>query len=245
MRRALLIVGKAPEPGRAKTRLVPPLTPTTAAYLYAAFLQDTLGLVPRLGWEQASLIHPAGAGAGLAPLLPASSVRLCEQHGTGLGDALRSAFAEHLDAGFEQVVLIGSDSPTLPQALVERSCAALDAHDVSIGPSLDGGYYLLGLRAPHLGLFDSIDWSTPRVFGQTLGRAHALGLRVHTLPAWYDVDQPADVDRLREHLKTLPASVAPRTRRALDEVLPAPAHRARPAQAAGTSSVGVRPLRSA
>jgi uncharacterized protein len=113
------------------------------------------------------------------------------------------------------VVLIGSDNPTLPRALIEQACAALDAHDVSIGPSADGGYYLIGLREPHLGVFEAIEWSTSRVYGQTLAQAERLGLRVHSVPEWYDVDEPTDLERLQRELATSSARVAPNTRAAL------------------------------
>src|SRR5215216_4982775 len=143
MRRACVIVGKAPVPGRAKTRLVPPLTNDDAAALYGAFLLDTVAVASELGWERLSVVHPRGSRASLAALLP-QSVYLYEQPGDDLCDALSSAFAQHLANGFERVVLIGSDSPTLPASAIEDACAALDESDLSIGPSVDGGYYLIG-----------------------------------------------------------------------------------------------------
>jgi rSAM/selenodomain-associated transferase 1 len=219
MRRALLIVGKAPAPGQAKTRLVPPLSAQAAAELYCAFLLDTLDLAAGLGWERISLVHPAGAGPTLSPLLP-PHITLCEQRGHGLGDALRSAFAEHLAEGFARVVLIGSDTPNLPPSAIEAGCAALATHDLSIGPSLDGGYYLLGLRRMQPALFEAIDWSTPRVLAQTLARARQLRLRVQRLPAWYDVDAPADLERLQRELHHAPATTAPHTRAALARLRP-------------------------
>jgi uncharacterized protein len=214
MRRALLIVGKPPEPGLTKTRLVPTLSAEDAAALYRGFLLDSVGLGLDLGWEQVTVVHPMGGGQALATLLP-TAVRLLEQHGKGLSDALPHAFATHLAEGFERVVLIGSDNPTLPRALIEQACAALDAHDLSIGPSVDGGYYLIGLREPHLGVFEAIEWSTSRVYGQTLAQAERLGLRVHSVPEWYDVDEPTDLERLQRELATSSARVAPNTRAAL------------------------------
>jgi rSAM/selenodomain-associated transferase 1 len=215
MRRALLIVGKAPVPGRTKTRLVPPLSSEEAAELYRGFLLDSVSLGLDLGWERVSVVHPAGARQILADVLP-SRVTLVEQSGHGLGDALSSAFERHLAAGFDRVVLIGSDNPTLPREPIRAACAALDEHDLSIGPTLDGGYYLIGMRAPHLGVFENVEWSTPRVYAQTVARAVQLGLRVHAVPAWYDVDEPQDLERLRHDLLSLPPDVAPNTRAALD-----------------------------
>jgi rSAM/selenodomain-associated transferase 1 len=214
MRRALLIVGKAPVPGQTKTRLVPPLSPAEAAELYRGFLLDSVSLGLDLGWERVSVIHPAGSGQVLGELLP-PRVTLVEQSGDGLGDALSSAFDRHLAEGFRRVVLIGSDNPTLPLAPIREACAALDDCDVSIGPTADGGYYLIGMRAAHLGMFENIDWSTPRVYAQTLARALELGLRVHAEREWYDVDEQPDLERLQRDLLSLPRGVAPHTRAAL------------------------------
>jgi uncharacterized protein len=242
MRRALLIVGKPPEPGFAKTRLVPPFSAEDAAALYRGFLLDSVGLGHDLGWERVTVVHPRGGGPALAALLP-PWVCLLEQRDEGLSNALSQAFATHLAEGFGRVVLIGSDNPTLPSGFVEQACTALDTHDVSIGPSADGGYYLIGLRKPHLGLFEAIDWSTSRVYRQTLARAEQLGLRVRSVADWYDVDGPADLERLQRDLATSADSVAPNTRAALHRL----ADRFYPDAigSGGTSSVGVRPDRSA
>lgn len=217
MRRALLIVAKAPEPGRTKTRLVPPLTPDEAARLYRAFLLDTLAIACQVDWEHVCMVAPRGARSALVELAP-PGVHVREQRGEGLGNALRDAFAHHLACGFERVVLIGSDNPTLPARYVNDASMALDRHDLSIGPTSDGGYYLIGMRVPHLGVFDGITWSTSRVYGQTLDRAAALSLRVAELPAWFDVDEPADLINLQRELESASAEVAPRTRAALSHV---------------------------
>jgi len=217
MRRALLIVGKAPVPGRTKTRLVPPLSPEEAAELYRGFLLDCVSLGLDLGWERVSVIHPAGSGDVLAALLP-PRVLLVEQAGHGLGDALSSAFARHLGEGFQRVVLIGSDNPTLPLEPIREACTVLDEDDLSIGPTVDGGYYLIGMRAAHLGVFSQIEWSTSRVYVQTLAQAQVLGLRVRAVQEWYDVDEPPDLARLRGDLVSLPSDVAPNTRAALDRL---------------------------
>jgi rSAM/selenodomain-associated transferase 1 len=217
MRRACVIVAKAPRPGNAKTRLVPPLTPEGAATLYAGFLLDAVDLALKLDWEQVSVIHPAGSGAALAQLVPPVAV-LLEQPGKGLAAALTHAVEHHLDAGFDRVVLIGSDNPTLPPAPVHAAARALDHVDLSIGPSLDGGYYLLGMRRMHRELFEDIEWSTSRVYAQTLDRASELGLRVRAVQAWFDVDSAQDLERLYAELGAAEPSVARHTRAALDEL---------------------------
>ena len=209
-----MIVGKAPRPGATKTRLVPPLTPEHAADLYRAFLLDTTHLACALDWDRVSVVHPRGHGQELGSLLD-RRVHLVEQGGHGLADALVSALAAHFSEGFERVVLLGSDSPTLPLDAIHDACSALDSSDVSIGRTADGGYYLLGMRALHAALFDQIEWSTARVYRQTLQRAKRVGLRVHTVAGWYDVDEPADLDRLRLDLVERPMGVAENTRAAL------------------------------
>src|ERR1700730_2566276 len=118
MCRALLIVGKAPRPGFAKTRLVPHLSTEDAAVLYRGLLLDSVSLGLDLGWEQVTVVHPRGGGPALAALLPEGG--LLEHRGQGLADALTHAFATHLAQGFQRVVLIGSDNPTLPRAVIEQ-----------------------------------------------------------------------------------------------------------------------------
>jgi rSAM/selenodomain-associated transferase 1 len=220
MRRALLIVGKAPQAGSAKTRLVPPLSPADAAGLYRGFLLDSVALGLGLGWERVSVVHPTGHQEALLEFLP-EPIRLFEQRGGDLVNALASAFEAHLAEGFDRVILIGSDNPTLPRAPIDDACSALDAFDLSIGPTVDGGWYLLGMRERHVGVFDNIEWSTPRVYAQTLDQAGRLGLRVHAVQEWYDVDEPDDLDRLQCELVDRSADVAPNTRAALARVLSA------------------------
>jgi uncharacterized protein len=214
--RALVIVGKAPRAGSAKTRLVPPLSPSQAAELYRAFLQDAAALGLSLGWERVSLIFPGGADAWetLRETLP-EQVELIQQVGEGLQAALTDGFQRHFRLGFERVVLVGSDAPNLPCEHIQRAEIELAHADVAIGRSADGGWHLLGLTAPHPGLFERISWSTDRVYAETLQRATELSLSVRSVDEWYDVDTLADLEQLRLHLATQPSSVAPATRAAL------------------------------
>lgn len=213
VRRALVITGKAPEPGRTKTRLSPPLTPLQAAHLYRGFLQDTVRMALGLGWERTSLIYPPRVGAReeLAALLP-SAVTLVAQAGAGLGEALGGAIRDHLADALQRVVIIGSDNPTLPPEIVAEAARGLDDHDLVVGPSHDGGYYLIGMDRAQPGLFEGIAWSTSVVYRQTLERARAADLSVLSLPEWYDVDTAADLEVLRADLARLPPDVAPTTR---------------------------------
>ena len=216
MSRALVIVGKAPRAGCTKTRLSPPLSPEEAAQLYRGFVLDTATMALGLAWEQVTLVYPPQPGAReeLVAIVPAG-IRLQPQGGDGLGAALAGAFQSHLGVGFRRVVLIGSDNPTLPAFIVEAACRGLDDHELVIGPSADGGYYLIGMGRAHLGVFERITWSTEVVYRETLERARELGLSVLTLPEWYDVDTATELRRLRDELAALPATVAPETRAVL------------------------------
>lgn len=189
----LLVMAKAPRPGAVKTRLCPPLTPGLAADLYRAFLRDTLALAERLaGTDRGVVFPPTADDRSLHALLPPAA-QCWPQEGVGLGPGLRGAFARGFAAGYRRVVVMSSDSPTLPPAIVGEAFALLDDYDVTLGPTADGGYYLIGLAAPQPHLFEDISWSTSAVFGQTLQRAAEMGLRVRTLPEWHDVDGVADL----------------------------------------------------
>jgi len=211
VRRALVIVAKAPLAGATKTRLVPPLSEAAAAELSRAFLLDTLAVARALEWERIALMHPRGHGPVLRSLC--EEVALVEQPAEGLCDALTYAFEHHFALGYDRVILIGSDNPTLSAAPI---VAAEQAQDLAIGPTRDGGYYLIGMRQPHPELFVDIEWSTPRVFSETLFRARELRLQVDLVQEWYDVDEAADLDVLINELNTLPSSVAAHTRAVLD-----------------------------
>ncbi len=206
--RLLLIMAKAPRPGAVKTRLCPPLTPGLAADLYRAFLRDTLALARALPDTAVGVVHPPSTDDWpLRALLP-PGVLLWPQEAGGLGSGLDGAFAGAFARGYRRVVVMSSDSPTLPVAALEEAFAALDAHDVVLGPTDDGGYYLIGLDRPRPRLFEAITWSTAAVYAQTLERAAESGLRVHATTPWHDVDTVADLAALAAHCA---AGAAPHT----------------------------------
>ena len=221
MRRALVVVGKAPIAGQVKTRLCPPLTLAQAAGLHHAFLGDTVALASAGLVADVAVLYPPrpGAEAALAAAV-GSAVRLLPQRGEGLGDALAGAAADLFGHGYDQVALLSSDNPTLPPAYVAAAFAALDRHDVALGPAEDGGYYLIALGRPHLGLFERITWSTAAVFAETCERAAALGLRVATTPRWYDVDDVAGLRRLFAEVEAGGGSTASHTRAFLRRAFP-------------------------
>jgi uncharacterized protein len=195
----IAILAKASAPGRTKTRLVPPLTFEQAAALNTAFLQDIAGnlLLARSYAAIAGYVAfaPAGSEEFFRGTLP-SAIGLIDACLPNFGDCLLRTIEEIFARGHASAVVLNSDGPTLPTALLIETADALarPGERAVLGPSTDGGYYLLGLKTPHRRLFEEITWSTERVAAQTLERARELSLEVHMLPAWYDVD---DVEGLR------------------------------------------------
>jgi rSAM/selenodomain-associated transferase 1 len=217
--RALIVVAKEPQPGETKTRLSPPLSDQQAAELYRCFLLDTLELMLRVETAQPILAYtPDKAEPFFRHFAPPEFV-LRRQVGADLGARLDNALTHCLQEGYKQVVVMDSDSPTLPAAILEQAFQSL-AHpdvDVVLGPCEDGGYYLIGVKAPCPALFQEIAWSTSTVTAETLQRARAHGLRVACLPRWYDVDTYVDLQRLAEELPSLPGNGARHTRAFLAE----------------------------
>jgi rSAM/selenodomain-associated transferase 1 len=217
------VVAKAPRAGEVKTRLSPPLAPEEAARLAAAFLRDSIGVVRRAG-AAVRLICP-DEHHRVALERHAGQLPIDVQRGNGLGAALESAFALGFAAGYGRVAVLGADTPTLPARLVKRAlavCAGGD--DVALGPAEDGGYYLLAARRVHAPLFRNMRWSTSDVAAETLRRARALGLRVHLMPEWQDVDDPLALERLRAYLGVASAREAPHTRETLRGIPTAARH---------------------
>jgi rSAM/selenodomain-associated transferase 1 len=208
---ALIVFGKRPDPHHAKTRLAPALSSEAAAELYACFLADTLAEARQVRDVDHVLAYdPPGAEAYFTALAP--DFRLWPQPGSGLGERMHQALAAQFSQGYQRVVLIGSDLPHLSN---QTNVLAFDGlrrgADVVLGPSADGGYYLVGLTRPQPELFD-LPMSTPEVLRQTLERVERLGLQVALLPESFDVDTPADLERLRAHLEANPAIPVKRTR---------------------------------
>jgi uncharacterized protein len=241
---ALAVMTKAPQAGRVKTRLVPPLTPEEAAELNKCFLRDTaaaisnacsrrpVGDASKIQFEQAGASHseaataacgvavytPVGAESAYTDILPPDFC-LLPQRGDKFGERLYFAVEDLFKCGFASVCLIDSDSPTVPAESFAESVELLSTREdrVVLGPSDDGGYYLIGMKKPNRHLFEQIDWSTERVLNQTMQRAADIGLEVKLLPTGYDVDDGASLRRLCDKLLGENAldCIAPNTRRFL------------------------------
>jgi rSAM/selenodomain-associated transferase 1 len=198
----LAVMAKLPVAGEVKTRLCPPLTAVQAAALARCFLQDKVEQIAGIETaEPVVAFTPPEGAAALAALLP-RGIRLVPQQGADLGARLDHVLTDLLAEGAPGAIAVGADSPTLPTGFLRRACAALldRSADVVVGPSEDGGYYLIGLRAPAPALFEAMPWSTAAVLAETLGRVRRLGLRLGLLPSWFDVDRGEDLERLRASL---------------------------------------------
>lgn len=198
----VIIMVKAPRPGAVKTRLTPTLPPDRAASLAAAFAQDVVANARLVCGRVLVAYAPADGAATLAPLLPDAALWV-EQQGADLGARMDNAMAYAEAQGFAPLVVIGTDSPTLPQSYLQRAFDALvsgDA-DMTIGPTDDGGYYLIGTRRHIPGLFSGVTWSTPSACAQTVANAQRLGLRSLSLLPWYDIDTFDDLVRLQNEFK--------------------------------------------
>jgi rSAM/selenodomain-associated transferase 1 len=194
---AVAIMAKAPRAGEVKTRLCPPLSPEEAAGLYDCFLRDKVAQVRSLAGARGVIAFTPDESRGVFEAL-APGFGLIPQRGADLGSRLFNSLDGLLRDGHAGAVMIDSDTPTLPTEFLREAVALLSspATDVVVGPSDDGGYYLIGMRQVHMALFERMPWSTPQVLPETLRRAEAKGLRVTCLPTWFDVDTAADLDRL-------------------------------------------------
>lgn len=212
-REKLMIFAKAPAPGRVKTRLAPAIGEAGAARLHAAFVRDVVARHAKAQrhltvWRGGDLAHALWfeLGAELATQCPGD-----------LGARLAEAFTTELADG-SAVVVLGTDSPTLPPRLVDRAFADLQTHSVVLGPACDGGYYLLGVRGALPPVFEGIDWGTESVFAQTVEALNAAGLEFALLPYWYDIDRPDDLRMLRAMRHRLPDPQPKHTLSALAEL---------------------------
>ena len=219
-RPVVVVMVKAPVPGTVKTRLL--LPPEEAAALAAAFAGDVVRNARAVA-EVLIAYAPADGRALLKPLLP-DGLHWTPQRGGGLGERLAGAMADAVALGFGPLLVIGTDSPTLPPAYLAQALTLLTDTDVVLGPTEDGGFYLLGTHRPQPGLFEDVEWSTREVLAQTAENARVHGHSVGFLPPWYDVDTPEDLERLRREMDSDPQArrLAPATARRLEERPPRP-----------------------
>ena len=205
---AIAIICKTPEAGKSKTRLSPPLTPAQCADLSSCFIRDLAANLAALAddgrAEGYALYTPAGSEQRLSRLLPEPFGLVLQSDGD-LGARLDTGVRDLLARGHAGAIIVSSDSPTLPRALFEAAVERLLADDcVVLCPALDGGYTFIGLSRPHPELFTDMPWSTADVHRLTVERARAIGLPVHEVAMWYDVDDRETLAVLRADLAGAP-----------------------------------------
>jgi rSAM/selenodomain-associated transferase 1 len=213
--RTLVIMAKAPRLGSVKTRLAESLSLQAVTELYRCLLNDTIALAQSLDHVDVAIMCPASDVEDLSRAVP-KTVPIVPQTGQGLAAGLASVFARFAAAGHRWVIAFNSDSPHLPASVLESAFDVLEACDVVVGPTHDGGYYLVGARASHPGLFNSDGMGTANALEALLTRAHSLGLSVHVTDPFYDIDVAGDLSQLANELQRAPGK-APRTAKWLSE----------------------------
>lgn len=217
---AVILFARDPVLGKVKTRLSPFLDDATILKLYTCFLQDSLDKVGQVGNADRFVgVAPADQSGFFSRTL-GSDIRLFVQEGEDLGDKMRRAIQDRFEEGYKRVVIIGSDSPSLPVSYIDQAFAC--DKDLVLGPSTDGGYYLIGMREKVVEVFDGVSWGTETVLRETCERLVQSGAGLELLPVWYDVDSPEDLKFFKSHLDLIEQaglSKAGETGKLLDKIL--------------------------
>ncbi len=201
---AFVIFAKAPIPGQVKTRLCPPLTPDEAATLHGSFVLDTLERTKlatttlKLPCDRYLACAPSSTHVFFKIMEERHGVKVIDQVGDDLGARMNQVCESMFARGYRRVVMIGTDVPTVPLNHFGQAQDQLEHHDLVLGPALDGGYYLIGLRRKSPELFTGIPWSTSQVLKLTQDKAATIGLKTALLEPWRDVDTLSDLQALIE-----------------------------------------------
>ncbi len=217
--RMLVIMAKAPRPGMVKTRLAESLSSAAVIALYRCLLEDTLELAKSLKGVEVAVVCPEPDQQELAQLA-GNTVQVVAQKGEGLAAGLNFVFRHFTVAGRQRVIAFNSDSPHLAPAVLESAFEILAKHDVVVGPTNDGGYYLVGAKAAYPTLFESDGLGTKSALERLLARTKELGLSTGFSEPFYDIDVANDLVQLARELQIAPAK-APRTARWFTEWQPA------------------------
>lgn len=199
--RAVILFARDPILGKVKTRLSPFLDDETILKLYTCFLNDSLDKIREV--DSADLfvgIAPSNQ-SGFFTGMQGSDIQLFVQEGETLGDKMRQAFTDRFQEGYKKIVIIGSDSPSLPVSYIERALGS--DKDLVLGPSTDGGYYLIGMLEKVVEVFDGVAWGTEEVLRETHERLARNGAELELLPVWYDIDCPDDLKFFKTHLQLI------------------------------------------
>ncbi len=213
----LIVFCKEPAPSKVKTRMVPPLTHIQAAVLYDSFLKETLRLCSKTSGVQKILcFHPPKSSRYLDTLID-SSWDMQPQVGKNLGERLAHALETNLKGG--PALIVGTDCPSLPKDFIYAAIKALNHHKIVLGPAIDGGFYLLGLKSYYHGIFNNISWSSQKTLGDLLRNIGSQKIKPFMLPRWYDIDDIEDFRLLLSHLRCLPEKELKITRGAVNSIM--------------------------
>ena len=217
---ALILFARDPVLGKVKTRLSPFLEDESILKLYTCFLKDSLDTIRQVeNTDRFVGVAPSNESGFFTGIL-APNIQLFVQEGEQLGDKMRQAIQDRFAEGYERVVIIGSDSPSLPVSYIDR--ALNSDKDLFLGPSTDGGYYLIGMREKMTEVFDGVTWGTQTVLRETFQRLIQKGVKLELLPVWYDVDSPEDLKFFKTHLDLIEQAglkVTGETGKLLDTIL--------------------------
>ena len=215
MNRALIVFAKEPVLGTVKTRLRGCFSDEDLGRLYKAFVKDTLAVASNIRRSRKVLAFSSQQAPQFLKSVN-SGFEMVEQRGRSLGDRMHNAFIYAHESKSKKIVIIGTDSPTLPPSMIEKAFKELSRKDVVLGPSVDGGYYLIGMKVPCAAIFQGVRWSSASALKKTLNNAKVLGKTTALLDEWYDVDDRDGLQRLKSHLELVKSkNIALNTRKFL------------------------------
>jgi rSAM/selenodomain-associated transferase 1 len=196
---ALIVVVKNPIPGAVKTRLQTRYTPEQAANLYTAFVRDTLDTVRSIDLDKRIIAYEPPNAEDAVRTICGDHWEYIPQVQEDLGQRMYQAILQQLQLGAKSAILIGTDIPSLPASYISQAFDQLQHKDVVLGPSTDGGYYLIGLSRPCPEIFQNINWSTSTVLSQTTESLRQHNYSLGLVPPWFDIDTPEELDFLVAH----------------------------------------------
>jgi len=199
MKRAVIIMAKAPLAGTVKTRLQPFLSAAQCAALAACFLGDAINKAKLIKNQRLIIAYSPAEERDFFARLANGKTSLVEQKGINLGEKMFSAFGFAFAQNADAAVMIGTDSPTFPDDFIEQAFEFLETNsDAVLGKTEDGGFYLIGLRKLDKRIFEAVKWSSAKTFEQVRGNIMNLDWHLREVPAWYDVDEPKDLEQLKQ-----------------------------------------------
>lgn len=201
----IIIFGRYPVPGNTKTRLIPELGPAGAADLSRELTEKTIRKAKKavINTEAEIEFCSRGGTGDLIRQWLGKDISIFSQEGSNLGERMFNAFKRVFTKKYERVILCGTDIPGLKSIHFEKAFSALNNNDIVVGPSEDGGYWLIGMKQPH-NIFNSISWGTENVFKQTISAADRMGLKIHHLETLNDIDTKDDLYKLVPRFKKKP-----------------------------------------